>query len=556
MNDTQYIYRLKSDPCGIETLFLKVIISPSKKVNDILRAYFPEQFGERHFLDYPIGHFFVATLNMWDEDKHEVVINNLSDIKECLQSGIIVESSKGVLLNIFNNVSAYFDGENRLGEIINDLKRLKFRMAIAIPESERIAYFSVTTKEVDELINGLTELNNIIKSFFTDFNQPGGFNNFYKRIQKFIVNKMSVMDDLDKEMVDIITKLLEKLNNSSLPDSGSYHCLKQTMSFYLSQDNNALRSANWIVRGFEQIDGDILRSNYQKPDKVKYHFCCLSDKDICASNDDKMPWPLDIKFFETAHIPSDINYQIFLKSKMEFKNFNRYALLYGLEFNRVGCKLSYVKEENNKQNDLYFVLKILNVNIKKYNSYYSSKADAPITVNRPLQVIKYTDTDRYKASICPYKFALESVVQGKTIFRDRFLIHHYMRVIVRNRVLSNNQGMIFNEKSIKAEIEKEYKAVSDAFSLSDNLEKTQLLSSVFNDIKKQVYKNKLPIFNPALSASLQRQLDLIYLNEKNLKLLDSNELNQLLDSGIFDTNPSEYCMYCSSKDVCLEYKYK
>ena len=34
--------------------------SASSKVNDILRAYFPEQFEERHFLDYPIGHFFIA----------------------------------------------------------------------------------------------------------------------------------------------------------------------------------------------------------------------------------------------------------------------------------------------------------------------------------------------------------------------------------------------------------------------------------------------------------------------------------------------------------------
>ena len=38
---------------------------------------------------------------------------------------------------------------------------------------------------------------------------------------------------------------------------------------------------------------------------------------------------------------------------MEYRNFKRYALLYGLEFNRVACKLSYVKNEENKDNDLF-----------------------------------------------------------------------------------------------------------------------------------------------------------------------------------------------------------
>lgn len=31
--------------------------SANNSVNDILKVYFPEQFGERHFLAYPIGHF-------------------------------------------------------------------------------------------------------------------------------------------------------------------------------------------------------------------------------------------------------------------------------------------------------------------------------------------------------------------------------------------------------------------------------------------------------------------------------------------------------------------
>ena len=35
--------------------------SANNSVNDILKVYFPEQFGERHFLAYPIGHFFCCS---------------------------------------------------------------------------------------------------------------------------------------------------------------------------------------------------------------------------------------------------------------------------------------------------------------------------------------------------------------------------------------------------------------------------------------------------------------------------------------------------------------
>lgn len=45
------------------------IYAANSSANDILKIYFPEQFGERQFLNYPIGHFFLAIANMWDPEK-------------------------------------------------------------------------------------------------------------------------------------------------------------------------------------------------------------------------------------------------------------------------------------------------------------------------------------------------------------------------------------------------------------------------------------------------------------------------------------------------------
>ena len=53
----------------------------------------------------------------------------------------------------------------------------------------------------------------------------------------------------------------------------------------------------------------------------------------------EFPWPLDDDFFEVAQNPVDWKYQVYVKCCDEYKNFKRYALLYGLEFNRAKYKL-------------------------------------------------------------------------------------------------------------------------------------------------------------------------------------------------------------------------
>lgn len=344
------------------------LYSASGKVNDILRAYFPEQFGERHFLDFPIGHFFVAAVEMWDNENERVKVEDMSLIKDCLGSGIIEERVPGELLNTFNTIEPYIEKETTLVGIIGSLKKLRKYVDSSDKKLQRIGYLNTGKNKLDELRTALEELNKIVISFFSDFSSGGdNFNRFYRRIHDFIVKRTQDMESLDKEMKEVVTKLLARMNKIDLPDTGTFTCLKQTMSFYLSQDDSLIHGANWIVRDFEQIDGDILRSSKKKADKTCYHFCCLSDKDICASKDERLPWPLDINFFEYSHEPLEQNYQIFLKSKMEYKNFKRYALLYGLEFNRTGCKLSYVKDVDHKGNELYHLIKMLGIKVKKYH---------------------------------------------------------------------------------------------------------------------------------------------------------------------------------------------
>lgn len=53
-------------------------------VNNILKIYFPEQFGERAFLDYPIGHFFLSVTNMWDPESQVLYLKDFNDLCACV----------------------------------------------------------------------------------------------------------------------------------------------------------------------------------------------------------------------------------------------------------------------------------------------------------------------------------------------------------------------------------------------------------------------------------------------------------------------------------------
>ena len=90
------------------------IYAANSNVNDILKIYFPEQFGERNFLDYPIGHFFIAITNLWDEETKGMQIKDINDIYECLSCGIIDEGKKGQVITTFDKCKLYFQDEKNI----------------------------------------------------------------------------------------------------------------------------------------------------------------------------------------------------------------------------------------------------------------------------------------------------------------------------------------------------------------------------------------------------------------------------------------------------------
>lgn len=552
------------------------IYSANSKVNEVLKIYFPEQFGERNFLEYPIGHFFISITNMWSPEIKSMCITDIKDVYECLMCGVIEEDNVGLLVSIFDKCQLYFSHETTLIGIIKKLKRLKRRIENIgddhqeKEELKRVVYYDVSIREIDILIKALSELNSITEQFFIDFNnQQNDFKSFYKKISEVLKSKILEKEDLDDDFKDIVQRVLLRLNEvEHIEASASFDCLRETMQIYLHQNPKAGKGANWIVRNFEQIDGDVLRKNYKEQEKV-YHFACLSDQDMSIAHRDEFPWPLNIEFFEIAQAPVDWKYQVYVTSRMEYKNFRRYALVYGLAFSKCKIKLSYIKNENSNERELYYLLKILGANVRQYEpDYIEGYKKNGNFINIKLPIYKeFSQYDLMKYRLCSYRFLLESVIEGSSVYKDEFLMKLYVNIVLEHRARRYFSGKSYVKNVVYSYLVDELESLSRDFPFMNQLNLVDTVSSAADYIEKQAVNNGkfTKLKNKEFDYMIKRE-NFLYVPigkraNDNDKEIFKNATQLEVDNTLTDENLSKdkyyrklntLCEKCTEKDICLE----
>ncbi len=552
--------------------------SANNAVNDILKVYFPEQFGERHFLAYPIGHFFVAITNMWNAENGGIYIENMNDIAECLYSGALPEKKTGSLITTFNATKNYFIRETDLVGIVELLKKLKRqRKQISDGRIEsadqlrRLCYYNVSDDDVEELIKALEILDSITKLFYEDFEkEENNFKHFYEKIKDFLERQILPNAEAESEFQDILLRLITRLEEAEeLEANSSFECLKETMSYYLKQDMREVESANWIVRDFQQIDGDVLKSSKQDSNLV-YHFACVSDSDMNVKKRDLFPWPLNLEFFEYAFEPLDWKLQTYIKSRREFKHFKRYAFIYGLEFNRCHFKISYVKNDDEKENELYYLLKLMGAEVKEnQHEAVGETKKSLLNFELGLNQNNFTKEDAFRRRICSYKFALETLIEGGSRYKDSFLQSKYFEILLANRVRRKLVNQIGTEGVLNEVLDAEIDEWKRYFRFLNESELMDVKSNVKASLKRQVLKDKrqFPDINPVDEEMMHKKEEFIYLhleNEKKENVLRGkfNELSreemrtfrpERLKQEEYKQSVNIWCQWCADREICLEY---
>ena len=530
--------------------------SAKSDVNKILRIYYPEQFGEQRFLNFPIGRFFVAIAEMWNSDANDSSAS-FRNISECLLAGIIKRDSEGKLNETLIKCKDYIGNFDYLDldGVISKLNTLKSSLGYKLKKNisyKKISYFNCQQDEIAELISGLTELRQISEEFFFDFSSHSdSFKVFYKKVYDFLKKRVQTEENLDLEFRSILERLLDRLDNTSFPDTNpTFSCLRQTMVYYLDQEEKP--SARWIVRNFEQIEGDILRSNHSSKHQ-KYHFCCVSDADMSVNRLEQYPWPLNNEFFEHCSDVDSREFRIYKTSRKERKNFKRYSLIYGLLYNKADLVISYVKNENDKVNDQYFLLKLLGIPEIEY-ARTQTCCEFPdrveIELENTIQRTDYTNHERLRYYLCPLKFAYDSILNEGTIYKDSFMIKKYIAVIIAEKVSKELNGIMGSEIIVDSIIERVSNTIRNDYSCLRDAE----WADVVADARDVLMKYHSDLVNGKTSDFLDCMMSRKNWSEANQNYLLDDSIEQF-ESATRGTSALKkritgICKTCVDREIC------
>lgn len=418
------------------------VYTANRDVHTLLKIYYPEYAKERHFLSYPIGQFFSAIYRLWDYERGEIKID-IPAIKECLSSHILTAGSGESLLRTFYNLDIIFDGITTFEEFrekiateyvshYNSVTRSRAKGPIYhLRQLSIYNKYKVTKKDITTLVNAIEEINEIAKHLFAvdDTHEVYiSFGKHFENLEAFLKRRdLSLANEEERTLIDALRLRLDKVKPEK-SFSGTFRDLQEGLYFYLKQKNSE-EGVDWIVKNFEQIDGDILQSRGQKSrgEEKVYHFACLSDRDLNCKVDDLLPWPLTESFIRKAYAPIDLQFQVYYTALGERESFLRYALFYGLCYNYCDVRLSYVKQYSEETTEPYAMLPVLG--LKPSSGVVDSiKKPIPYSINvgqEPTKSVRYNRNEMMSMFLCPYRFFLDYVMEDAPVQQGSFLYQKF-----------------------------------------------------------------------------------------------------------------------------------
>ena len=432
-------YKKKVGTAAVLRRMQEVVYTANKDVDDLLQVYHPEYARNRHFLAYPAGQFFAALYAMWDPEIKSIILDyNL--LRECVNSGMLSKYNAEVLLKTLMNVQPLFEHIDTLKTLkdFNEVVGKKYKNAygqvvhakhgaIAFPLKAMNIYneYKVTAKDFDDLYSAICEIDDIAKKLFTEAeNDRFSFKKHFERLEEFVRERQSAL--VSEEEKKLISQLLTKLDLIQLFEKeyeGTFDDLRNGLYFFLKQKDKP--AADWFVKNFEQVDGDVLNSKSQNKLGYKkiYHFACVSDIDMNKEIDELLPWPLSELFIEKAYNPKELPFQVYYAALGEKRNFLRYALFYGLYFNQCESKISFVKRYGDNTTDLYELLKL--IGLEKTDASSDEEMDEckiPYVVkSTPISSMSYVREQIADIFLCPYRYLLDYVLNPQPIISGTFL---------------------------------------------------------------------------------------------------------------------------------------
>ena len=421
------------------------IYTANREIHTLLKIYYPEYAKERPFLAYPIGQFFAAIYRLWDEKKGEIRLD-VAALKECLSSRVLsaVHGHKEELLRTFYYLADLFENLPYFADFkreIDSIYQQRYDEVSAAVNGNPIyplkvlsVYnpYKVSKENIRDLVSAIEEINAIARFLFASGNAQNGYIHFgehFANLESFLKQRdFTLMNEEERALIDALKQRLDEIRPERSKFSGTFQDLRDGINYYLKQKEQ--EDPEWIVKNFEQIDGDILQSRSQalRGQRKTYHFACLSDYDMNSRTDDLLPWPLTDSFILRAYSQEGLAYRIYQASISERSAFLRYALFYGLFFNRCETRLSYVKQYDDRVMEPYSLLTLLGFQASPPDVFEGNENSDDVSVSigrKTSETVRYDRCEMADMFLCPYRFFLDYVIRREPVMCEEFLYEKY-----------------------------------------------------------------------------------------------------------------------------------
>jgi len=553
-------------------------------LNDILKIYHPEQFGERHFLAYPVGQFILGLYSMWEKGDYRCFAVDEGALYECLAFNIWKDHGRSPV-EIYENVKLYLKKCFNLDECIERLKALKKTKREIDSNGEeffkddvsRFSFYAMEEEDIDFLIAVFEKINKIGRKIFEDSGKTGrvSFKAHFQKLLNVLNEEIEGSQD-EEEMEEIkkmLLRLLKNLEQNGEDVDGTIEDLKEVIFYYLHiiEKNN---KPKWIVRGIEQLDGGVLLSKRQTDEK-KYHICLLSDEILEKNLKEMFPFPLSERFFESYRGDREL-VDIFLSTLREYEKFLLYSLFYTLCFCEREVFLSYCVEDSDlERNTPLYIIRLLGLKKERFGYYGSGKEEDERSEKPPADLksafIPSLDEisieNREIFTVCPFRFFLNFVFdRGRVVYRDEFLCRYYWILVLRDIYWRENQGKgPISLQDIEKDVSRLLDGIKHLVDFWDDLDLADVINKVISDIVDDdigCYDKDHKAIQQYGSDYMRRKLNLLMWKVDDAHNIDFSaakkeeiirEIRRYLSKPDYDIEPyGELCKYCNQNQYCIE----
>ena len=570
--------------------------SLTKGVQDLLRVYYPESSRSPHFLNYPIGQFFLCLYRLWNTERKEINID-WDSLIICINSGFLNSFNSSDLSRIFNVIAPMFENINTYEEFCNRINIFKkYYVQTQKPGSDlepKLRYISfycsslLTYKEIELVEKAVANINDTAALLFsTNDGEKLYFMDHFRKIQELLESKVETI--VIEEEQNLVFSLLDRIAEIKINMTGTISDLQQGLYYFLRQKDS--ENPQWILREFVQIEGDILRSRKQVKNALRdgkepptYHFLGLSDQNMTESS--SFPWPIDRDYIQHPDFASFMPFQVYYNSLIERSHFYNYALFYGLFFNECNMKISYIRDNGDEKLQPYSVFKILGLipvnHMKEVTfSYNNNDIQGNNSTYEYQPIVPNHARDFF---LCPDKYFYDYCCQSDIIKTNKFLFNYYYQNLLIYFFIKQNAGRQFLnvDRDITLELDRISKKLSKYFPFfSEELDIFDIKNKAKNYIvSRAITNNKVSKMNEHYEIRLlfdknryncdpnnlnnysefnkkitviQNQAGKTLGNIRTITSSEKEDMKKYLTSPGLNPSPGEWCSYCSYKECCLE----